>query len=83
MCLALWLVWVTLRRSYGFSSTSIGVLSVFCTSSIVLSQNAEARMYGLFLAAAAWCFFLYDAACRKRGLARLAFGHSLRARSSR
>ena len=66
MCLALWLVWVTLRRSYGFYATSIGVLSVFCTSSIVLSQNAEARMYGLFLAAAAWCFFLYDAACRKR-----------------
>lgn len=43
-------VWMTLRRAYDFWSTSIGTLSVFCTSSIILSQNAEARMYGLFLA---------------------------------
>jgi len=64
MCIALWLLWLTLRRRYGFYAGSIGVLVVFCASTVVLWQNAEARMYGLFMATAALCFFLYDAACR-------------------
>ncbi len=43
LCLALVLVWVTLRRTYGFWATSIGTLAVFCTSPIILIQNAEAE----------------------------------------
>jgi Predicted membrane protein len=70
MSAALWLIWATLRRTYGFWSTSIGVLSVFCTSGIVLYQNAEARMYGLFIAFCALGLFLYDTACRKSGFSR-------------
>lgn len=60
MCLACIIVWIVLRRTYSFWSTSIGVLSIFCTSSIILSQNAEARMYGLFLSLCSLAFFLYD-----------------------
>ncbi len=65
MSAALWLLWLALRRTYGFYAVSIGVLSIFCTSTVILWQNAEARMYGLFMAAAALAFFLYDTACRK------------------
>lgn len=70
MSTALWLLWVTLRRTYGFWPTSIGVLSVFCTSGIVLWQNAEARMYGLFIAFCALGFLLYDTACREPRFSR-------------
>ncbi len=70
ICTALWFLWVTLRRTYGFWPTSIAVLSVFCTSGIVLWQNAEVRMYGLFIALCALGLFLYDTACRKKGSSR-------------
>jgi hypothetical protein len=70
MSTALWLVWATLRRTYGFWPTSVGVLSVFCTSGIVLWQNAEARMYGLFIAFCALGLLLYDTACRKARFSR-------------
>jgi hypothetical protein len=46
-------MWLLLRRCYGFWPATLGVLGVFCTSELVMSQNAEARMYGLFLAVAA------------------------------
>ena len=49
ICAAMAVVWLTLRRVYSFWPTCIGTLTVFLTSTIVLSQNAEARMYGLFL----------------------------------
>jgi hypothetical protein len=57
---ALLLTWATLRRTYPFWPTCVGVLSVFCTSQVLLSQNAEARMYGLFLAVVAAAVLLYD-----------------------
>jgi len=66
MCLALAVSWITLRRTYGFWSTSIGTLAVFCTSNIIISQNVEARMYGLFLALCAIAFLLYDQFYRNR-----------------
>ncbi|HBE17708.1 MAG TPA: hypothetical protein DDW51_08855 [Cyanobacteria bacterium UBA11367] len=53
-------VWITLRRTYNFWSASIGTLSVFCTSELILSQNAEARMYGLFMAVCALALFQFD-----------------------
>ena len=60
ICIACLIVWITLRRTYNFGSTCIGVLSVFCTSSIILSQNTEARMYGLFIGVCALGLFQYD-----------------------
>ncbi|HEX6250640.1 MAG TPA: glycosyltransferase family 39 protein [Gemmatimonadaceae bacterium] len=56
---ALILVWATLRKVYGFWPTCIGTLTVFLTSEIVLSQNVEARMYGLFLALCAAAVYQY------------------------
>jgi fumarate reductase subunit D len=47
---AMVLTWATLRKAYGFWPTFMGTFTVFLTSEIVLAQNAEARMYGLFLA---------------------------------
>jgi Dolichyl-phosphate-mannose-protein mannosyltransferase len=70
MSAALWLLWVTLRRTYRFWPTSIGALSVFCTSGIVLYQNSEARWYGLFIAFCAVGLLLYDTACRKSEVSR-------------
>jgi hypothetical protein len=60
MCTACAITWITLRRTYNFWSTSIGVLSIFCTSSLILSQNSEARMYGLFLAVCSLGLLQYD-----------------------
>ncbi|QHT66288.1 hypothetical protein GXP67_06255 [Rhodocytophaga rosea] len=54
------ITWVTLRRTYGFWATSLSVLAVFCLSDMVISQNAEARMYGLYLALSAAGIWLYD-----------------------
>lgn len=60
ICIACVTVWITLRRTYNFWSASIGTLAVFCTSDIILSQNAEARMYGLFLAACSLALLVFD-----------------------
>lgn len=60
MCVALVVTWVTVRRHFGLWQTAIGVLGVFCTSEVILLQNAEARMYGLFLALTAFALLLYD-----------------------
>ncbi|MGF1934215.1 MAG: glycosyltransferase family 39 protein [Nostoc sp. ChiQUE02] len=60
ICIAYVLVWVTLRRTYHFWPTNIGSLSIFLTSELILSQNAEARMYGLFLAICAWALLQFD-----------------------
>jgi hypothetical protein len=45
--------WITLRRNYQFWPAAVGTLGIFCVSDLILAQNAEARMYGLFLAACA------------------------------
>ena len=65
ICIACATVWITLRRTYGFWSASIGTLGVFCVSDIILSQNAEARMYGLFLAVCSLGLLQFDTLGRK------------------
>ena len=50
--LATLVTWLSLRSVYDFRSASIGTLAVFCSSKIILYQNAEARMYGMYLAIA-------------------------------
>lgn len=59
-CSALWIIWFTLRRVYGFWAASIATLSIFCTSNIVLYQNSEARMYGLYITIAALGLMQFD-----------------------
>jgi hypothetical protein len=53
-------IWITLRRTYNFWSASIGTLGVFCVSNVILYQNAEARMYGLFLAVCSLGLLQFD-----------------------
>jgi len=59
-CIASLAVWITLRRTYSLIPTSIGVFTVFCTSNLILYQNSEARMYGLFLAVCSFGLLQYD-----------------------
>ncbi len=65
VCIACLVTWLTLRRNYRFWPTTIGTFIVFCTSDMVLSQNAEARMYGLFIAIAALATLQFDAINRQ------------------
>jgi hypothetical protein len=53
-------LWITLRRHYSLLPVSLGVLCVFCLSPVVLRQNSEARMYGLFLGLTGLAVSLYD-----------------------
>ena len=69
-CVALWLTWRVLRRAYGPTPAAIGSLAVFCTSVLVFEQNAEARMYGLYLALAAAALLLFDRSMRERDPSR-------------
>jgi len=54
------LMWIVLRRAHGFWAATFGCLGVFCTSGVIISQNADARMYGLFAAGVAWTILLSD-----------------------
>jgi len=58
-------VWLTLRRTFSFVATSIGVFTAFF-SFRVLAQNVEGRMYGMFLAACAAGLGTYSAINRRR-----------------
>jgi len=59
ICIGCTAIWLVLRRTYNFWSASIGTLCVFYVSDIILSQNVEARMYGLFLAFCSLGLLLY------------------------
>ncbi len=52
--------WITLRRTFGFWSSSIATLSVFCSSELILYHNSEVRMYGLFFAVCALGLLQFD-----------------------
>ncbi|MEP0913992.1 hypothetical protein NDI45_24080 [Leptolyngbya sp. GB1-A1] len=60
LCVAAIITWITLRRTYRFLPSALGLLTVFCTSGIILDQNAEARMYGLFLAVCSLGLLQFD-----------------------
>jgi hypothetical protein len=66
MSVACVVTWITLRRNYRFWPTVIGTLGVFCVADLVLTQNAEARMYGLFLAVCALGVLEFDVINRQR-----------------
>jgi hypothetical protein len=56
--------WLALKRIYPPIPATIGILTVFMTSELVLTQNAEARMYGLYLALVAAAILQYVGAYR-------------------
>ncbi len=76
ICVAFVAVWVTLRRTYNFLSVCLGTLTIFCGSELILSQNAEARMYGLFLTVCSLGLLQYSTLNRDLSGARLS--HKLR-----
>lgn len=53
MCVALVVMWSTLRRYFQLRAVAFGILMVWCNSTLLLTYNSEARNYGLFLAFAA------------------------------
>jgi hypothetical protein len=59
MCAAMIVLWRTLRQCWPARSVAFGVLSVWCGSSVLLGQNAEARYYGLYLLVAALAVWAY------------------------
>jgi uncharacterized membrane protein len=64
------LVWITLKRTYKFWVASIGTLSVFCLSELILYHNVEVRMYGLFAAVCAWGLLQFHTINRRENLSR-------------
>jgi len=66
MSVACVVTWITLRRNYRFWPTVIGTLGAFCVADLVLAQNAEARMYGLFLAVCSLGVLEFDVINRKQ-----------------
>jgi hypothetical protein len=59
-------LWPILRRTFGFWPATLALLGTFCTAGLVLDQNTEARMYGLFLAMVALAVPLYDRVLRTK-----------------
>jgi hypothetical protein len=59
MCGALLVTWRTIRRFYGVWATAFGVLTIWGTSGLLLSQNADARFYGLYMLAVAISVDIY------------------------
>jgi hypothetical protein len=66
MSVACVVTWITLRRNYRFWPTLIGTLGVFCVADLVLTQNADARMYGLFLGLCSVGVLEFDIINRRR-----------------
>ena len=66
MSVACFVTWITLRRNYQSWPTVIGTLGAFCVVDLVLTQNAEARMYGLFLAVCSLGVLEFDVMNRRR-----------------
>lgn len=56
---ALVALWTTLRRVFSLRATALGVLTVFCTSAMMLFHSAEARFYPLFVACTALALAAY------------------------
>ena len=61
-------IWTTLRRAFSLRATALGVLTVFCTSAIMLFHGAEARNYPLFIACVALAIAAYARAVEAQKL---------------
>lgn len=72
MLVAAGLTWILLRRNYSAWATNFAVVCVFTLSVMILRQNAEARMYGLFLAIAALILLQFDHIYRQQRCSTLA-----------
>lgn len=65
---ALVAIWITLRRAFSLHATALGVLTVFCTSAMMLLHSAEARYYPLFVACVALAIAVYARAVEAENL---------------
>src|ERR1051325_2170829 len=61
-------IWTTLRRAFSLRATALGVLTVFCTSAMMLFHSAGARYYPLFVACVALAIAAYARAFEAREL---------------
>ena len=61
-CLALTVTYALLIKRYHYIASALATASAFGLSIMVLDQNAEARMYGLYLAFVALALLLFDKA---------------------
>ena len=53
MCVAMGMIWATLRRVHGYWPATVATTVVFLSSPLIFKQNAEARFYGMLLAVSA------------------------------
>ena len=54
------LIWVVLRRRYGYWPASMGCAAAFCLSRLVLYHNTETRFYPFFLGVVAFGVWVFD-----------------------
>ena len=60
VCAGVLLLWSTLRKTYSLMAVCLGITATTMTSVLVLTQNAQARYYGFYLACAALVFALHS-----------------------
>ena len=65
---ALAALWITLRRHLRVEAVALALLTVWCTSRLILAYNAEARNYGLYAFTAAACIAVTDRMANSRKL---------------
>lgn len=59
VCAGVLLLWTTLRKSYSLLAVCLGITATTFTSVLMLTQNAQARFYGLYFACAALVLVLH------------------------
>jgi len=64
ICLSQTIVWLTLRSPYGFWPASFGTVIGFLSSALI-TQNSEARFYGLFMAACSLGLLQFVILCKR------------------
>ncbi len=60
ICAGVLLLWNTLRKRYSLLAVALALTGTTLTSVLVLTQNVQARYYGLYFASAALVFALQD-----------------------
>lgn len=64
------ILWIMLRRTFDFFSVSLATLYVFCLSGVILDQNSEARMYGLYLLISSIVLILFDSVTKNQTISK-------------
>ena len=69
-CLAMVVLWITLRRHLRFPAVAFALLTVWCTSELFFQQMVEARAYGFYALAAALAIAAFDSIARSEEISR-------------